>query len=126
MSESQATMIGCPSCAGCLRIDHGPEGHCQFVCSVGHRFSLWELYGAKETELEHAQWSTISLLMHLQMILEKLLESPGIPDKPDTPTIHRRLEQVEKQIASVRRVIEGTTMPARDIRDRASPVPSGG
>ena len=74
MPETHGTMIGCPSCAGCLTLSTGPSNHAQYACSVGHSFSLWELYEAKETELERTQWSAMALLMHLQHILQILLD----------------------------------------------------
>lgn len=40
------------------------HGHQQFVCSVGHAFTLGTLYQAKEEELERAQWSATVLMEH--------------------------------------------------------------
>ncbi len=113
MSKNHSTMIGCPSCAGCLRLDEEAHGHRRFVCSVGHVFSLWDLYESKENELERAQWSTIALLAHLQMILDMLLEFSEMPDAPNQPSIRRRIGQVQKHITAVHHVVEGTTIVAR-------------
>ena len=109
-------MIGCPSCAGCLSLSNGPHDHHQFECSVGHKFSLWELYEAKETELERAEWSAMALLMHLQNILEVLLDVREFPDAPDPSKIRQRIGQVQNQISSVQRMIDSTTLAARESR----------
>jgi hypothetical protein len=114
MSDDRPTMIGCPSCAGCLCLNEEPHGHRQFVCSVGHTFSLWELYEAKETELERAQWSTTALLTHLQTILGMLLDSRDVPDSPNPSDIRRRLGQIEMQIGAVQRMIESTSLSTRE------------
>src|SRR5690348_10707904 len=68
----------------------GPPEHRHFVCSVGHQFSFWNLYESKETELERAQWSTMALLMHLQMILEMLLDARALSDAPDSANLRQR------------------------------------
>ena len=111
------TMIGCPACAGCLSLEKVSNDHHQFVCSVGHRFSLWDLYESKETELEQAEWSTIALLKHLEMILQMLLNARDIPEAPGQSDIRERLAQIERQITSVQHVIEGTRMLARQGRN---------
>ena len=123
MPQTHSTMIGCPSCAGCLSLTTGPHDHAQFACSVGHAFSLWELYEAKETELERAQWSTLVLLMHLQNILETLLDARDFPDAPDPSKIRQRIGQVQNHISAVQRMIDSTTLAARESR---TPVQSEG
>jgi hypothetical protein len=114
MLDVKPTMVGCPSCAGCLRVENGPHGHRRFVCSVGHAFSLWDLYEAKETELERAQWSTMALLMHLQMLLEMLLDTRELSDMPDSSRLRQRFGQVQQHIAAVQRMIDTTSLPARE------------
>ena len=105
------TMISCPACAGVVRADVGPGHHLDFVCSVGHTFSLEELYGAKEDQLEYAQWSLLALLKHLQMILQ-------IATEPDTHNInfpleelHHRQNQLTHQLSQVETIIEETRLP---------------
>ena len=79
---------------------------------MGHRFALWDLYKAKETELERAQWSTVVLLKHLETILDMFLESSGIPDAPGQQDLCERQRQVRRQMASIRQLIESTRLPA--------------
>jgi hypothetical protein len=110
--HSHPTMIGCPACAGCLCLEEDPHGHKQFMCSVGHAFSLWEIYESKEAELERAQWSTVALYKHLEMILGMLLESPCLADPREASTIRRRLTETQQQAASVQKLIESTRLPA--------------
>lgn len=116
MPETHGTMIGCPSCAGCLTLSTGPSNHAQYACSVGHSFSLWELYEAKENELERTQWSAMALLMHLQHILEILLDVRDFPDAPDPSKIRQRIGQVRNHISAVRQMIDSTTLAARESR----------
>jgi len=111
--RKHSTMIGCPACAGCLSVEEGPHDHKQFVCSVGHTFSLWEIYKSKEAELERAQWSTMALYKHLEMILGMLLKPPSVANAPEPSTIKHRLAQIAKQAAAVQQVIENTRLPAR-------------
>ena len=112
-------MIGCPACAGVVRADVGPH-HVDFTCSVGHAFSLRELYIAKEDQLEQAQWSLVALLKHLQMLLRLGLESGeqqalGFPPQD----LQQRLEQVTHHIKLVERIIHETRLPStREAMDR--------
>jgi len=107
-------MISCPACAGVVRIEVGPRQHLGFVCSVGHAFSLQELYAAKEDQVESAQWSLLALLKHLQMILQ-------IDEETDhrhvssyrSHDLYQRLEQIGHQIAQLEGLIEGTDLPLR-------------
>src|SRR5690349_21074000 len=125
MPESGPTMIGCPSCAGCLTLSNSPHDHLQFECSVGHKFALWELYEAKETELESMQWSTMALLMHLQKILEILLDVREFPDAPDPSKIRQRTGQVRNHISAVQRMVDSTTLAARESRTAAQSESGG-
>jgi chemotaxis response regulator CheB len=84
----------------------------EFICSVGHAFSLTEVYTAEEEQVEYAQWSLIVLLKHLQLVLQ--LESE--PDTQQTPAIsphdlQQRLEPISRHITLVERMIEETKLP---------------
>lgn len=104
-------MISCPSCAGVVRTESSLRHRLVFICSVGHTFSVEELYQAKEESVEEYEWSVIALLKHLQMILGLLLETPSSgPERFDVDTIRRREEQVRSQIALIERVIQETHM----------------
>ncbi|HEU5406794.1 MAG TPA: hypothetical protein VFU48_03440 [Nitrospira sp.] len=91
-------MISCPACAGVVRAQVEPPFHLDFVCSVGHVFSLEELFVAKEDQLEHAQWSLIALLKHLHMILQIDAESEA--------------KHLSRHIALVERMIQETRLPS--------------
>lgn len=107
-------MIGCPSCAGVLQ-QEGERGPQQFRCSVGHAFSLRELYQAKEEELERAQWSAIVLLKHLQHILDWMKEADDAPGPPDGEALPTRFHQTERQAAALERIIDETAPLAWDV-----------
>jgi|SRR5689334_19982109 hypothetical protein len=108
MPDSGPTMIGCPACAGALRAEVGPHRHIEFICSVGHAFSLADLYQAKEEELEQSEWSVMALLRHLEMILGMALDRGSESETRDVQAIHRRLEQVNRQITIIEQMIQHT------------------
>jgi hypothetical protein len=87
--------------------------HVEFRCSVGHAFSLEELYIAKEDQLEQAQWSLIALLKHLEMILRIHAESEDQPLSPFHPSdLQQRREQLSRHITVVEHIIEETRLPS--------------
>lgn len=112
MVQPGPTMISCPACAGVVRAEVGTRGHLLFVCSVGHTFSLEELYVAKEDQLEYGQWSLLALLKHLQMILQIAVE-PGSPHHMSIPLeeLKQRLNQITFQLIQVEQIIEVTRLP---------------
>ena len=121
------TMISCPACAGVVRAEVGPGHHLEFVCSVGHTFSLVELYVAKEDHVEYAQWSVLALLKHIQMILRIALE-PGNPHHMSLPPdeLKQRLDQVTFQLIQAEQLIEETRLPvSRMVRKIEDPGTEG-
>lgn len=76
--HAETTLIGCPDCAGVLsQVKDGDGPHFQFICRVGHVYSLYNLLEAKEAQLEHALWSVVSLLEHVALIDDCLLKQIG-------------------------------------------------
>lgn len=111
-------MISCPSCAGVVGADVQQYPHVEFRCSVGHTFSLEELYIAKEEQLEHAQWSLIALLKHLQMILRIEAERDQKLSRFHPHDLQQRLEQISRHITLVERIIQETRLPStREVMD---------
>ena len=107
-------MISCPACAGVVRANVGPHQHLEFVCSVGHLFSLEELYTAKENQLEYTQWSVLALLKHLKMILDIARESGTLHSMSFSPEeLQQRLAQIKLQLIQIEQVIEDTRLPLR-------------
>jgi len=113
MPDAGPTMISCPACAGVLHAESSTHRHLVFVCSVGHTFSLEDLYQAKEESVEEYEWSVVALLKHLQMILGLLLESPSGTEPFSVETIRRREVQVREQIARIEQVIQETHIATR-------------
>ncbi|MGD9725885.1 MAG: hypothetical protein AB7V39_05770 [Nitrospiraceae bacterium] len=111
-SELDATMIGCPACAGVLAMgkDQGSVRP-HLMCSVGHRFSLDSLLEAKEEELEKAMWSAMSLFAHLDMIIQKLLEQPGTDNGKLREALEKRMAQGRREAAQLRAMVEHTERP---------------
>lgn len=118
-TESQPTMISCPACSGVLRAQTGPGDHLEFVCSVGHAFSLEDVYRAKEEQVEQAQWSLIAFLKHVQMIGGLLLESDRKGGWYRHEDVHRRLNQVTGHIAVMERMVHETQWPPSSSRPGA-------
>lgn len=110
MIENNATMIGCPACAGVLQMQSNRHGHQQFVCSVGHAFTLGTLYQAKEEESKRAQWSATVLMEHLVMILQMFQHPALIASSIPEYQIERRLQQLERHIAAIRAILEDTNV----------------
>lgn len=106
-------MIGCPACAGVVEADvQLYPHHIEFRCSVGHVFSLEELYIAKEEQLEHAQWSLIALSKHLQMILQIDAEWGQKHSRFHPHDLRQRLEQISRHITLAERIIQETRLPS--------------
>jgi len=107
-----ATMIGCPACAGVLAMgwDQGSVRP-HLTCSVGHKFSLDSLLEAKEEELEKAMWSAIALFAHLDMIIRKLLEQPGQDNRKLHEALQKRAAHGRRQAAQLRAMVEETERP---------------
>ena len=108
MTESQPTMISCPACSGVVRAEEGPHGHLEFICTVGHAFSLEDLYRAK---VEQAQWSLVAFLRHVQMIGGILLDSKRSPISFTIEDLHRRLKQIAEHISLIENTIHETQWP---------------
>ena len=117
MHQTDATMIGCPACAGVVAIEQGPPRHLRFVCSVGHAFSLRDVYEAKEQELERSQWSMMALLKHLEMILGLSLLGSQPSNVDEYQHIQHRLRQVREQMETVHRLIEDTDWLTKEESD---------
>lgn len=105
-------MISCPSCAGVVGAEAQLYPHVAFRCSVGHVFSLEELYIAKEAQLEHAQWSLIALLKHLQMIIQIDAERNQNLSRFHADDLRQRLEQISRHVTLVERIIQETRLPS--------------
>jgi two-component system chemotaxis response regulator CheB len=104
------TLIGCPDCSGVLSVGkEGAEGHLRYTCHVGHSFSLYSLLEAKETQLEQALWSVVSLLHHVGMLCDE------VKNQTDSADLRRRVEDRMRQVTdhehAVRTVIEQTDPP---------------
>ena len=111
-SELDATMIGCPACAGSWpwgRTTGSVRPH--LMCSVGHRFSFDSLLEAKEEELEKAMWSAMSLFAHLDMTIQKLVEQSGTDNGKLHEALQKRAAQGRRHAAQLRAMIEETQRP---------------
>ena len=124
--ETECTLIGCPDCSGVLsRVQDDDSAHVQYICHVGHVYSIFSLLEAKEVQLEHALWSVVSLLQHVEMIDESLLahiDENGMPISKEGLLVRR--EQVRAQLALVRNIIEETRPPTLESDIDASDTES--
>jgi two-component system chemotaxis response regulator CheB len=105
-----ATMISCPACAGVLA-QVREDSSDRFVCSVGHRFSYESLLEAKEDELETTMWSSMALLAHLDMVIQKLLEQPDGEQQGRRESLQARISQARLHAKQLRAMIEETRRP---------------
>jgi len=117
-ANARATLIGCPSCSGVLSVVREDDTrHIQFICSIGHTFALQTLLEAKESQLETGLWSVISLMEHIDMILEffvKQVEDGTLPVEKEG--LLARRDQVRSQSTAIRRLIDETQPPDLDPR----------
>jgi len=104
------TMISCPACAGVLALAQEDAGD-RLVCSVGHGFSFESLIEAKEDELEKTMWSSLALLAHVEMVIQKLLDRPGGMDRAPQESLHARIVQARLHAEQLRDMIEETRRP---------------
>jgi len=105
------TMIGCPACAGVLALVQDDSANCRLICSVGHRFSVESLLEAKEEELEKTMWSSIALLAHVDMVIQKLLQQPGGTDQNRREALKKRIDQARLHARQLRDMIEEIRRP---------------
>ena len=106
-------MISCPDCAGVVQIERGPGDHEIFVCTVGHTFSLHDLYQAQEERLEQAQWSVIVLMKHLQTLIQLMLDTERGAESYVDSELSRRVDQIIRQSERMKEMIEQTQLPMR-------------
>jgi hypothetical protein len=120
--DGDATMIGCPACAGVLAsFNEGREDFVRYVCSVGHSFSLAALVEAKEDQFEHGMWAAVSLLMHLEMVYRDLLAQCGAGDLHlEVGPIEERIRQVRQYGEQLRALVEHDQPPALDAGGRSA------
>jgi hypothetical protein len=109
----EVTRIGCPDCSGVLsQVKDGDGPHLQFICMVGHAYSLYSLLQAQEAQLEQALWSVVSLLEQVAMIDELLLkhiDENGFATRPQG--LIARIRQIRAQTVLIRTLIEETESP---------------
>lgn len=124
--DARLTRIGCPDCSGVLsQVKEGDGPHLQFICSIGHAYSLYSLLEAKEMQLEHALWSVVSLLEHVAIIDERLLkdiDENGFA--APTQGLVTRIRQVHAQTLQIRQLIEETVAPNLDPKSDDSRIDS--
>jgi hypothetical protein len=87
------------------------DGDDRLVCNVGHGFSIESLLEAKEDELEKTMWSSLALLAHVEMAIQKLLEQPERTDRARQESLHTRIAQARLHAEQLRAMIEETRRP---------------
>src|SRR5262245_52411911 len=96
--QSEATLIGCPGCAGVLSTVSRAEGFAEYRCQVGHSYVLSDLLTAKERQLEYALWSAVALLGHVEAIIDLALDRADPTDgEAAWMSLARRGEQARAQ-----------------------------
>jgi len=64
----------CPDCYGVLEVEAlGPRDHLQFICRIGHTYSLTELLAMKENDLEQRVWSAVLAAEEMAALMGDLL-----------------------------------------------------
>ena len=104
---AEVTLIGCPGCTGVLTaVSEGARGHTNYVCTVGHAYSLQSLLEAKEGQLETGLWSVLAVLQHLDIAYCRLLARIDAGEQSyERGSVSNRLSQLASLLARVREVI---------------------
>jgi hypothetical protein len=105
--NSRPTLVGCPDCAGVVsvRVDNGSR---EYVCQIGHRYSIFSVVAAKEEQLERTLWEAVSLLEHVEILMTECRNDPASRDaNPQLAAeVARRQTQVQQQREQLRQLIE--------------------
>jgi two-component system chemotaxis response regulator CheB len=109
---AEVVPIGCPGCAGVLERIARSDRYADYVCRVGHSYSLAELLRAKEQQAETALWSAIAVLEHVERVIE-WMPAGGNPGAT-AEGLAARLAQVRAQQVEIRRLIDQTLLPGTD------------
>jgi len=99
--------LGCPDCAGVLRVNGSGNRHPIYECYVGHRFTTASLLQAKEAQLESALWSTQVLLAHVEMVCHTILRDKRQAARMQRP-VRQRMREAQAQQQTIRDIIEST------------------
>jgi two-component system chemotaxis response regulator CheB len=110
--ESKATLVGCPGCAGVLSMVPHDEGLADYRCQVGHAYGLSDLLTAKERQLEHALWSAMALLEHVETIIDLALDrADAMGVAAGRVSLERRREQARAHVSLLESVVQQTRVP---------------
>jgi two-component system chemotaxis response regulator CheB len=78
------TGLVCPDCYGVLQVETLGRDHLQFICRIGHTYSLAELLVLKEADLEHRVWSAVLAGEEMAALMGDLLrDGRANPDRHD-------------------------------------------
>jgi hypothetical protein len=101
------TGLACPDCEGVLQVAvaEPDSGFLQFVCRIGHSFSLAELLAAKEAAIENAlRGCEVAMAEMIQLLGD--IEREGISAPVNAAQGEERRKSLERQLAALRTMIE--------------------
>jgi hypothetical protein len=105
-ADSHPVLVGCPDCAGVLSV-RTDNGHREYECQIGHRYSILSAIAAKEAQLERTLWEAHSLLEHVEVLMTDLLnDSIGQEDPQLLAEATRRRVEAQQQYNELRDFIE--------------------
>jgi hypothetical protein len=116
--DLQVTGLSCPDCHGVLQVAvvEPDSGFLQFVCRIGHAFSLSEVMAAKEAAIEAAlRECEVACAEMIQLLDDIEREDVSAPVSAETRA--ERRASLERHLDLVRAVIE---------RDRPLELDTGG
>jgi hypothetical protein len=104
--NSHPTLVGCPDCAGVLS-GRADNGHREYECQIGHRYSVLSASAAKEQQLERVLWEALSLLEHLDILMGDILTDAASQESARLLVeAKRRQLEVQRQSKQLRQFIE--------------------
>jgi two-component system chemotaxis response regulator CheB len=106
-AKHHLTEFTCPDCVGVLSVERENNGHRDYSCQVGHRFSTRSLLFAKEKEVERVLWAAVALLEHVMHVYDRM-ERETKPNAKDRRRLEQRINEAKKQKQSLISMIEHT------------------
>jgi hypothetical protein len=126
----QVTGLSCPDCDGVLQVGvaEPDSGFLQFVCRIGHSFSLSEVIAAKEAAIENALRSSEVAFAEIIALLDDL-EREDVPARISGAERTERRARLERHLALVRTILEQNQpldLGTGSAREPSDPTPEPG
>ncbi|HEX2056072.1 MAG TPA: hypothetical protein VHF07_06245 [Nitrospiraceae bacterium] len=107
-SAAPLASFTCPDCIGVLSVEREKNGHRDYRCQVGHRFSTRSLLFAKEKEVERILWAAVALLEHVMRVYARMEQELTRSSGTDRRRLKQRMKEAKTQNHMLVSMIENT------------------